>query len=81
MRIEFHPDTVADLNDSIEFYERQQVGLGAELRVEYTKPLTESWPTLICFVLLEQIFGAVWHTASHSLFCIVSLAPTRFAYW
>lgn len=34
MRLEFHPDTVADLNDSINFYERQQVGLGTELREE-----------------------------------------------
>ncbi|XOV86392.1 MAG: type II toxin-antitoxin system RelE/ParE family toxin [Pseudomonadota bacterium] len=34
MTLEFHPDTVADLNDSIEFYERQQIGLGKDLREE-----------------------------------------------
>ena len=34
MKLEFHPGTVADLNDAVEFYERQQIGLGAELREE-----------------------------------------------
>ncbi|MEX0943669.1 MAG: type II toxin-antitoxin system RelE/ParE family toxin [Pseudomonadales bacterium] len=34
MKLEFHPDTVGDLNDAVEFYERQQIGLGSELREE-----------------------------------------------
>ncbi len=34
MKLEFHPETVADLNNAVDFYERQQDGLGAELREE-----------------------------------------------
>ena len=37
MRVEYHPDTVADLNDSIDYYDRQRVGLGSELRDEIYK--------------------------------------------
>ena len=34
MKLEFHPDTVADLNEAVDFYERESAGLGSELRQE-----------------------------------------------
>lgn len=34
MNPEFHPDSILDLNEAVEFYEREQSGLGAELRIE-----------------------------------------------
>lgn len=34
MKVEYHPLTTADLNNAVAFYNRQQAGLGDELRVE-----------------------------------------------
>ena len=34
MKLEFHPETVDDLNDAVEFYEHRQLGLGDDLRQE-----------------------------------------------
>lgn len=34
MRVEYHPLTTTDLNDAIAYYNRQQAGLGDELRTE-----------------------------------------------
>ena len=32
MRVEYHPDTVGDLNQAFDFYEQRREGLGVELR-------------------------------------------------
>jgi plasmid stabilization system protein ParE len=34
MRVEYHPLTTSDLNNAIAYYNRQQEGLGDELRTE-----------------------------------------------
>lgn len=34
MRVEYHPLTTSDLNNAVAFYNRQQAGLGDELRTE-----------------------------------------------
>ena len=34
MRIEYHPDTVSDLNDAVSYYDEQLDGLGDEFRTE-----------------------------------------------
>jgi len=34
MRVEYHPETVEDLNKAIDFYEQRQEGLGIDLREE-----------------------------------------------
>lgn len=34
MRVEYHPLTTSDLNNAIAYYNRQQAGLGNELRAE-----------------------------------------------
>ena len=34
MRVEYHPDTVGDLNQAFDFYEQRREGLGVELRTE-----------------------------------------------
>ena len=34
MRVEYHPDTVDDLNNAIDYYESRRSGLGSEFRQE-----------------------------------------------
>ncbi len=34
MRVEYHPETINDLNDAISYYNEQHPGLGAEYRSE-----------------------------------------------
>jgi len=34
MRVEYHPETVNDLNDATAYYDKQHPGLGAEFRAE-----------------------------------------------
>lgn len=34
MKLEFHPETVGDLNDAVSFYDEQLEGLGSEFRLE-----------------------------------------------
>jgi plasmid stabilization system protein ParE len=34
MRVEYHPLTVSDLNNAVEYYNQQRAGLGDELRTE-----------------------------------------------
>ena len=34
MRVEYHPETVTDLNRAVEYYDNQLGGLGSELRQE-----------------------------------------------
>lgn len=34
MELQYHPDTVNELNESVEYYNAQRVGLGEEFRNE-----------------------------------------------
>lgn len=34
MKVEYHPETTADLNAAVAFYERQDPGLGIEMRTD-----------------------------------------------
>lgn len=34
VKVEFHPSTIADLNQAVAYYEAERPGLGAELREE-----------------------------------------------
>ena len=34
MKLEFHPETVGNLNDAVSFYDEQLEGLGSEFRLE-----------------------------------------------
>jgi plasmid stabilization system protein ParE len=34
MRVEYHPETVSDLNDAVSYYDERNPGLGDEFRVE-----------------------------------------------
>ena len=34
MKVEYHPSTITDLNRAVDFYQRQRIGLGDELRDE-----------------------------------------------
>ena len=54
MRIEYHPLTETDLNRAISYYNKQQVGLGDELRTEVYSAIERIAKNHLGYAEIEQ---------------------------
>jgi len=76
MKIQYHPLTTSDLNNAVAYYNRQQAGLGDELRTEVYKSIERILASPAQFSVVSKDIRAVSSTVSHTQSCSASRTQT-----
>lgn len=68
MRLEFHPSTIADVNEALSYYQHARPGLEAEFRRELDTAITRISQTSLHFPVVEaQIRRCIVHRFPYSI--------------
>lgn len=72
MKVEYHPSTVADLNNAVDYYESQRLGLGADCRAEAYQTIKRILESPSGIRRFTKTFVVALFAGFHSRSCIAS---------